>query len=529
MKVSNKLIYFLLSIGLLVAVVYKMGQMPLSADEPIRALIALDIWLNHHYIAPELNGDLYLNKPPLYNYLLVLLFKLTGSTDEWVIRLPNHVAMLAFAWTVYRITRKELKLIPLAVLSGFAVVTTGNLWFYSGYLGHIDVVYSLLVFIQIYYLYRFAEDQRWWAFYLLSYALTVVGFMMKGLPSLAFQGISILTIMVIHKSWKKLFHPGHFVGLGIFLMPIASYLMLFSGQGSMMDLLSQLVFESASRTVGQKSFLESIAHLFRFPFQFLGDLAPWSLAVLFLFRKSVRQRLWTNRFCRISILLLFANLIIYWLSPDYRARYIFMLMPFFLIPLFYGAWELIVPDRKVFTWIIRGLTVAAVTAIYVWMSLSEGTSITILLIGLPLWIILEWALSRQKSSPAFHLVLALLVIRLVYTEVAIPFRTELGPYADERRLAKAHVEICADHDVYMYHSNLALTQNWYFSAARKKMLTTKRDDFDLDDLYYVPADVIKDPDNVVAFDTFVRRFGQKPFYLVQFRHYFPPMPKKHEP
>ncbi|MEO1712743.1 MAG: hypothetical protein AAFU60_05350, partial [Bacteroidota bacterium] len=60
----------LLLVVLLPALCVHLGILTYIDDEAIRALVALEMNLSQDYITPTLSGDLYFNKPPLYNWFL---------------------------------------------------------------------------------------------------------------------------------------------------------------------------------------------------------------------------------------------------------------------------------------------------------------------------------------------------------------------------------------------------------------------------------------------------------------------------
>ncbi|MBI1306136.1 MAG: hypothetical protein GC181_05930 [Bacteroidetes bacterium] len=525
---SKALKWFLIA-GFALSMFYRLGYMPLSADEPIRALIALDMEVNGHYLAPEDNGDPYLNKPPLYNWLLVLLFKITGSHSEWMIRLPSILSLFIFMYVVYRVVKRVFENEDLAFISAMALGTSGNILIYSSYLGHIDITYSLITFVQMIAILKFSKHDEDWKGWVISYFLALAGFMMKGLPSIVFQGITLFTVYLYRKKFRKLFHWQHWLSMLMFIVPVGIYLYLFKDQGDAVDLIRKLVLESTSRTVTDKSFLESISHLFAFPFLFLIDVMPWGLLVVLLFIPSVRKKLFASDKARQWMLIFAANIVVYWLSPDYRARYVFMLIPFFIVPLLWAGWEIISTPK-----IRPSLWVAAIglTSLTVLISISKhyedsGGWIPGFLIVLFFTALVSALFYYHKLPPMpAMLVLVLILIRITYSQYSLPMRVHTGVYEKEKNEALRFAAICKDEPTFMYHSNVSQTMNWYFSSARMKMLTTKRSGFVMDAYYFVPSDVLTDRENVVVFDTFVRRYGSKPFELVKFKNYFPPMPKE---
>lgn len=507
--------------------------MPLSADEPIRALIAADMAFNGHYIAPELNGEVYLNKPPLYNWILLGFFKAFGSFSEWVVRLPSILSLLLWALIIVRIVEKELGDLRLGFIAAFALVTSGNLWFYSSYLGHIDVTYSLVTFLQLYALIKFGKEGTWLKAFVISYILATTGFMMKGLPSIAFQGISIITILITQRDIKRLFDWRHLVSTLIFVIPVVVYLLAFGNNYEVSDLLKKLLTESSSRTVTDKGFIESISHIFAFPFQYLVDIMPWGLSILIFIRKDARKMVWGNRFMKYSILLFLTNIIIYWLSPDYRARYVFMLTPFLLIPSLYACMKMISQENM--ARIIYSISTLVLLASLIITHPPAGIigppppvkeSVNVLVLGF-LFFYQIFRLTRKfKAPPILVLVSALVILRVCYTQFVVPFRVDTGPYLTEKTEGKRIAEITSGEPLAMYHGNIALTMNWYITIHRKEMLTTQTKDFDFSSYYLVAKEVIRDTSNVDTYFTFVRRFEQKPFELVKFKYRFPEMPKK---
>ncbi|MFT4523281.1 MAG: 4-amino-4-deoxy-L-arabinose transferase-like glycosyltransferase [Bacteroidia bacterium] len=532
MKKSLGLILLLAIVVL--ALSYRAQRMPLSADEPIRALVALDMELSGHFWAPELNGDVYLNKPPLYNWILLLCFKLFGSHAEWVVRLPSILSIFIFTWLIFKLVHKKTQDLQLSYLSAGAFITAGNLLFYSSYLGHIDVLYSLITFVQLLVILEYHQTKKWLKLFACSYFLMMLGFMMKGLPSIVFQGVSLLAIFVSQKSFKKLFVWQHLVGALFFLIPVASYFYIFNQKANLQLFINNLIHESTSRTVTDKSFIESVAHIVSFPLLFVLDCMPWGLAILIFLRKEARNFVWENSFFRACIILFFANIVIYWLSPDYRARYVFMLIPFILVPTL-AAYLHIFTDKQtaLVAKVFLVLSISAVIGMAAFIHFDNKLNISVMdvIVAVVLINVLISSylyLKKTQFQPLIFVVVALCIVRIGYSQFMVPWRITTGPYQQEKDEAKRIISNTDANPVYMYHSNVSLTMNWYMSIEKNQMITTERTPTNMNAFYLVPSDVLKDSSNVVVHDTFVRRFKQKPFSLVTFTSYFPPMPKKSE-
>ncbi len=406
------------------------------------------------------------------------------------------------------------------------------MWIYSSYLGHIDITYSLVTFLQLYALYHFGHKKEWFKAFAISYALAAVGFMMKGLPSVVFQGISIVVVLILNKEFKKIVGYKHLISGLFFLIPIGLYLWIFSQHHDLNSFLTRLFTESSSRTVADKSFLESVGHLVAFPILYLMDIMPWGLSVLIFIRKDARKLVWNNSFLKACIVLFLANIVVYWLSPDYRARYVFMLTPFLLIPSLYATVKLMAIKKRSNIIIAISLFLALITmGLIMVVAKKQGDFfLSDWVFGALVFLVFSGVTyfygKRHRLPVSYALVFVLIVGRVAYTQGIVPLRVKTGPYLNEKQEARQIAELTKDQPLAMYHSNVSLTMNWYTTIGRQTTLETQTNDHDFNSFYLVPTEVIKDSTNVETYFTFVRRFEQKPFSLVKFKHRFPEMPKK---
>ncbi|MBO6516207.1 MAG: hypothetical protein JJ975_06625, partial [Bacteroidia bacterium] len=320
----------------------------------------------------------------------------------------------------------------------------------------------------------------------------------------------------------------------VFLIPIGLYFWAFSQHYDLELFAKRLFTESSSRTVADKSLLQSIGHLFSFPFIYLMDIMPWGLSVLVFFRKDARQLVWSSSFLRSCIWLFGANIIVYWLSPDYRARYVFMLTPFLLIPSLYALYRTVnasVRIKKMGIWIPG---IAFLVALIFGMVVSSKISfpfseLFVGLICMALILFVTDVLKVEFQYPlTYSLLIILVVIRIAYTNSVVPIRIETGPYLTEKTEGLEIARLSKYDQLAMYHSNISLTMNWYITTARNQTLETETSNHNLSSMYLVPTEVIKDTSNVDTYFNFVRRYEQKPFSLVKFKRSFPAMPKKKE-
>src|SRR5881409_2444321 len=63
-----------------------------NPDEPREAEIAREMWASGDFLVPRLNGEPFLEKPPLFYWLVVPVYRLAGDPGEFGARLVPAIA-----------------------------------------------------------------------------------------------------------------------------------------------------------------------------------------------------------------------------------------------------------------------------------------------------------------------------------------------------------------------------------------------------------------------------------------------------
>lgn len=328
MKKKKNIILFLAIIIVLPALFINLGLQPVIDDEGIRAVVAFEMDYNKDYITPTLGEQLYFKKPPVYNWILIASKKLTNNFSEFTLRLPTVVFLLLFAFTIYYVLRKKFNK-KFAFLVAFMFVTSARVLFYESLLGLIDMSYSWLIFVNFIIIYYYFRKEKYLHLFLLSYSLIAITFLMKGLTSVAFQGMTLLPFFIIEKRFKKLLSWQHFLGLLSFCLIAGSYYLAYylKNPDSIEDLLRTIVFESTDKSAIGSGKNEIIFHILSFPTEVIYHFLPWTLLLIFLFRKGTIKTIRNNPFLRFCSVVFISNIIVYWLSPTTYARYLMPLIP----------------------------------------------------------------------------------------------------------------------------------------------------------------------------------------------------------
>jgi 4-amino-4-deoxy-L-arabinose transferase-like glycosyltransferase len=423
------------------ALLLNIGRMPLMVDEPIRALVALEMHYSGHFFSPTLQGFPYYNKPPLFNWLLIALFRLTGRQDEFILRLPTVLALLLYATAIWRGLRPQLGS-KVAFTVALAFATTGRVLFYDSFFGLIDLWHAGLTWLAFMVIWHYGERRQWVRLFVITYALTAVGFLLKGLPSVVFQGISLLVYFINARQWRKLFGWQHVLGGMVLLAIIGTYFFLYSRHNSLDVALKTLWSQSSQRTVAAQPLAESIQYVLLFPFDFIKHFLPWTLLVLCLLRPGLRAAVWQQPFLRYNALLFIAILPVYWLSPATIPRYLFMLVPLLLtvvIPLYYQ----LQPARVWQTRVLDALLLVTLLLSSIAVLAAPLVSLTRVVPGAWLWSVALFVVLAVVTYLFWKLVdyrllvlgYFLLVLRLAFDVFIFPARLQTSPVVGYRTAA----------------------------------------------------------------------------------------------
>ncbi len=308
----------------------KINYTDLSSEEPRRAVISMEMVMGGQYLIPHVNGWPYFNKPPLFNWVLAIFFKVLNSFDEWVVRLPSMIALMMTAVINYFLARMYLDR-KTSILGSLMFITTADLFFYGSTLtGELDFFFTLIVYLQVISIIHFYIRKDYRSLYLVSYFFLAMGIMCKGLPSLAIQGLTLLGLSIFEKKPNILINRQHIYGILLMTLIIGAYLFLYHRTGHLTDLLARQFIESYDRSFVKMNPGQNFMKILTYPIMWIQWLLPWSVLAIFLFRKSLIPTLKSNNFIIYSTLFILFNIPVYWFSNYHKARYLYIFFPFLM-------------------------------------------------------------------------------------------------------------------------------------------------------------------------------------------------------
>lgn len=427
-KLSDRWLYVAVFALMVPALFINLGLLAFIDDEAIRSLVALEMKLSGNYIAPTLNGVFYYNKPPLYNWILLAFFEITGRINEWTARIPTVLCLLGYAATIYYFFRKHYDR-HFAFLNALVLVTCGRILFWDSMLGLIDICFSWITFSAFMVIYHQFQKGQWYRMFLWSYLLTAAGFMMKGLPAVVFQGTTLFVYFVYRGQFKRLFSWAHVLGGLAALMIVGSYYLVYDHYNSLENVFSTLFTESSKRTVVRFGIWNTIVHFFTFPFEMIYHFLPWSVLIVHFIKKGVLKEIRQDAFITFNLLVFLSNILIYWTSPEVYPRYLLMLAP----PLFsvFIYLHFLHKAQRSWTYIAvdRFYLLMCIIATLLWLMplyLKQTQAVpglyfktTFLVIGLAF---LTWLYQKQRERRLMILGIFLLLFRIGFDWFILPDR-----------------------------------------------------------------------------------------------------------
>lgn len=179
----------------------------IGADEPRYAQVAREMLARHDWITPTLGGQPWLEKPPLYYWQAILVYRVFGVSD-WAARLPSAIDATLTVVGIYFFFRRFR---PGFQIDG-ALMTAST----AGVIGFaraasMDMALAAAFTLALLAWYAWYESQSN-SYLALSYALLALGMLAKG-PVAPFLGAVVVVVFAMAKGefrvfWRTLWLPG---------------------------------------------------------------------------------------------------------------------------------------------------------------------------------------------------------------------------------------------------------------------------------------------------------------------------------
>lgn len=310
-----------------------------GSTEPREAGVAAEMLQDHNYLVPQLNGQQFLEKPPLSYWLQAASMRAFGYSPA-AARLPSVMAgiatLLLVFFTVQRITGAPKP----AWLAALFLLTMASFWSNSRVAGQdILLAFGIALALCGFWLtrepHKHEPHKRETHNLILGWLLYACGIFVatftKGVVGLAVPGIVLLVFLVLEAiGFHRRFILGNWLRPALFallgLLPLALWLFaLYRGHGA--DYVREVVIaNSVDRFAGDYQ-RGSHAEPFYYYLKKLPEtFAPWTLLVLIALWQ-LRQQLRRNKRLLFVVCWLLAPYLLLSLSSGKRQVYLLVIYP----------------------------------------------------------------------------------------------------------------------------------------------------------------------------------------------------------
>ncbi|MDR2219036.1 MAG: glycosyltransferase family 39 protein [Methylobacillus sp.] len=320
------LLWLTLLLGI-VCFFWGLGAIPLlSYNEARRAIPTQVMFASGDWLLPQLNGELYIAKPPLLYWLTTTTSHLFGQVNEWSVRLPSALAALATVFAAYRYALRRIG--PWAALFTAQVMIANATFALFARRAEIEMLLTALCFGALLAALHYIQEHAGRRWLLLSYFLLGLAVLAKGPLALLFVTLPLIAYALIQRetrAWQALRDPA---GWAILLLVGGSWFLAVS---------MQLGFDIWQATL-QRDIVNKVSGSDAKPFYnyflwLLADFFPASL-LLFIAPFATWKRWKIDRKIIAPLVAILVPLLIFTAFSNKHAKYLLPAYP--LVALVFG-------------------------------------------------------------------------------------------------------------------------------------------------------------------------------------------------
>ncbi|MBJ9973971.1 phospholipid carrier-dependent glycosyltransferase [Pseudomonas sp. S75] len=303
-----------------------------NSTEPRVAGIAMAMHLSDNWVTPTLNGEPFLEKPPLSVWLGAAAIRMWGASPLTV-RLASAFAGLFCVLLLYALLRRSGRPVAIAWSAAFILATCASFWANSRQVGE-DALLTLGVTMALLAYFCASDRARTHQAHLGLWSLFTLGIVIatlsKGVLGLAMPGVVIFAWLTVESVQRRRWVIAHWLRPALFtllgLIPLSIWLYLLYRQGGARALEDVLWSNSVGRFSG--AFVEAGHHepFYYYAAKLPEAFLPWNLLV-YLGLWHFRKTLLAHRHLAFFSLWLLAQFTLLSLASSKRMVYLMSLTP----------------------------------------------------------------------------------------------------------------------------------------------------------------------------------------------------------
>jgi 4-amino-4-deoxy-L-arabinose transferase-like glycosyltransferase len=304
----------------------RLASLSVCGEESRWATVAREMLASGDWIVPRQQGNVFPERPPLGSWLMMVVGFVRGDIDLWAIRLPSVLAVLATVAVIYWYARRFLSALG-ALTAGLAYATMGQV-LQLGRQGESEAVFSCLLATSLLVWHANYRQKRLYSAWMVGAAVAGIAALTKGIQAPVYFVLVTNVWCLVRRDWRAMFSLAQLSGLAMGFTVILLWLLPFWSRTSAHDVAAVWC-----GLAGDRFSLAGLAkHLISYPLETLVCTLPWSLALLPLVAKKLRDSLgdaasWARD-------LAIANLVTYptvLIASGARGRYFMPLYPLLAI------------------------------------------------------------------------------------------------------------------------------------------------------------------------------------------------------
>jgi 4-amino-4-deoxy-L-arabinose transferase-like glycosyltransferase len=291
--------------------IHGIGEISLwDPDEPRQAIMAKEMMERGDYIHPYLNGKPYLEKPPLYPWMIVAVSKMQNKLDEFSSRLPAALSATCLVIIVYFLGR--LLVDPVGGLLSALALAMNFQFLHASREAVMDMTFALFIGLTIFLNYVALKMDGKWLFFI-SFLPSSLAILTKGPAGLVIAAGTTFIYLFTEKKFKKFIVP--LIAGCLVFAAIASIWFFMAGEAYWKEFILR---QNITRYMHAFDHRES--YLYYFPKLFINFL-PWSVLLPFSIYHAWKKKLW------LPLIWFGFTFMFFELSSSKRAIYLLPLYP----------------------------------------------------------------------------------------------------------------------------------------------------------------------------------------------------------
>ena len=314
-----RIFFWILFVGSLLIFFWGIWSIPvLTLNEGRRLVILQEMLASKNWLIPTMNGQLYMEKPPLFSWIGFVIGLLANSSAEWVVRLPSGLSAFAVTWLLFARLKKRIG--RWSALFAALILVTSYFFAEMARVGELDMLLAFCAFAAVLFYYDYLEEGCL-CFLYAAYALLGLAFMTKGPVVLLFFLPPILLYGLLFRNKQALYGLINWRGWLLFsIIALPWFLYIYS------HLQGTPLWDAFEREVSDKVVRKDAAPFYFYLRHFAGGVAPWFL-VFFWQPKTLLKQLFSTNPGRYFGLAALVPLIIFSLLDYKSEKYILPIYP----------------------------------------------------------------------------------------------------------------------------------------------------------------------------------------------------------